>query len=62
MTEREWKFETAITQPNGVRHEVTVTVPAASVWGDMVEVAAIAQTCATELAVQVAAHAGRPPF
>lgn len=45
-----WTFESSITAPDGLRTTVVVSVPQSQAWPDVVEVAEIAQMCATHAA------------
>ncbi|MBP2331274.1 hypothetical protein JOF56_011659 [Kibdelosporangium banguiense] len=52
MSAPEWTFESTITTPDGLRADVTVTVPQSQAWPDVAEVAEIAQICASRAAQQ----------
>lgn len=58
----EWKFESVITNPSGVRVEVTVTVPLSNAWPDVRETAEIAQMCANRAQSMVQESADKVPF
>lgn len=62
MSPRAWTFESAITNPDGIRTHVTVTVPDAEAWSDIYEAAEVATINAQRAQQDIAKLPGRAPF
>ena len=57
-----WVFESTVTQPDGIRVQVVITVPIGTAWKDVGETAEIAQMTATRALSQITTCKERPPF
>ncbi|MEV4767765.1 hypothetical protein [Micromonospora humida] len=57
-----WVFESAVTQPDGIRVQVVITVPPDAAWGDVRETAEIAQMATNHALTQIDRCKERVPF
>ncbi|ALG07632.1 hypothetical protein H4W33_010490 [Kibdelosporangium phytohabitans] len=57
-----WTFESTITDPNGVRVTVTVSVPLERAWKDVGESAELAQMAASRAQAMLRDSRERAPF
>lgn len=62
MSAQDWKFEAAITNPDGIRTHVTITLPDTEAWSDIYEVAEQAAINAQRAQQDIAKLPGRAPF
>lgn len=62
MTETEWTFESNICHPDGIRVQITITVPCRAAWKDVGEAGEVAQMTAWRAMEQLKSCRERPPF
>lgn len=57
-----WVFESTATQPDGIRVQVSISIPPGAAWKDVGETAEIAQMTASRAMTQIHTCKERPPF